>query len=311
MQSNLSRLGTRVLRQLCMPGAHNAGMNVFHSGTAFASACNTVTQEMSVFAQLCAGARYFDIRPVISAGQYVAGHYTWVEGLHSWQGANGQSILSIIDDVNNFTIDQGELIFISLSHDLDTDVGNQNYSPFSQGQWNGLLALMLEELRDLFVVDLADSPDLTALPLNRYIGNGRSAVVVIVKPSGAGIEIDDAAYRGFYSSRAYPVYDSYANTNQLERMITDQLAKMRAQRASAEAPCFVLSWTLTQEGLQQVTCPLGLAPSLLEMASTANAALRTQLLPACTHELFPNILYVDGINMSLDLDGFAMQINSL
>ncbi|HEY7767962.1 MAG TPA: hypothetical protein VIB55_07250, partial [Longimicrobium sp.] len=103
MQQNLGVLGGRSLRHLCIPGSHDAGMSVYTSGTAFATRCNTLTQTSGILGQLQFGVRYFDIRPVISAGQYLTGHYGNIGQINSWQGANGQSIASIISDVNAFT----------------------------------------------------------------------------------------------------------------------------------------------------------------------------------------------------------------
>ena len=117
-----------------MPGSHDAGMSTLTSGTAMGTRANVITQTQSIGGQLNAGSRYFDIRPVISAGQYVTGHYGRIEqlGVVTWQGGNGQSIDSIISEINAFTACNQELIILRLSHDLNTDVGNEGYRSFTQ-----------------------------------------------------------------------------------------------------------------------------------------------------------------------------------
>lgn len=124
MQRNLGTLGRRLLRDICMPGTHNAGMSKKTSGTALPSASNVLCQAVSVLGQLYAGSRYLDIRPVIcgEANEFFAGHYANT-GSASWQGWSGQSIKDIINDINAFTALCHELVIINLSHDFNTNAG--------------------------------------------------------------------------------------------------------------------------------------------------------------------------------------------
>lgn len=305
MKQNLGVLGSRTLRQLCIPGSHDSGMSTYTSGTAFASQCATLAQVSGVLGQLNFGVRYFDIRPVISGGQYYTGHYSQigVAGVNTWQGANGQSIASIISDVNTFTAANDELVILYLSHDLDTDLGNQSYAPFTQAQWNALLT-QLQGLAHLYV---AQDPagDLTTLPLNDFIANGPAVVVVV---DAGGIELGSFAGKGFYTPASFSVYNQYTGTNVLAQMQSDQLGKLAKQRPSPDAQYFLLSWTLTQDNTQATTCALGTADSILELADTANPALYGALLPACTAQSYPNILYIDGVQSS-DIAALAMAVN--
>jgi hypothetical protein len=139
MQANLETLGGRALRQLCMPGTHDSGMSQIGTCTFDGNADNTKTQTQGILEQLKRGARYFDIRPVISAGIFVTGHYSYIPALGSTQGCNGQSIADIISDINSFTSVEAELIILSLSGDMNTDVGEPNYRSLDQGEWNSLI----------------------------------------------------------------------------------------------------------------------------------------------------------------------------
>lgn len=113
-------LGPKTLRQLCLPGTHDVGMSTFVPDTTFAAPCNTLTQTSFILDQLQLGSRYFDIRPVIHATQFYTGHYTElnIAGRNTWQGANGQSMASVISDINAYTQDNPELVILYLSHDL-------------------------------------------------------------------------------------------------------------------------------------------------------------------------------------------------
>lgn len=310
MQDNLTILGSRSLRQICIPGSHDAGMSVRASSTVGAFDCNTLTQTMSILDQLQAGVRYFDVRPVISAGEFLTGHYGHILGDLTWQGANGQSIESVINDVNAYTAQNNELVILYLSHDLNTDLGNNSYAPLAQESWNKLLS-KLTEINHLFHASSSMTDDLTKLTLSDFIGNNCAAVIVVVDADGSGISLGDYANQGFYSKSNFPVYNEYSDTNDLDQMIDGkdkgQLTKMKEQRTDRGASYFLLSWTLTQNTLQAATCRISPASSILDLANTANPQLYVRLLPACSNQCYPNILYIDNVQSS-DIVAMAMAV---
>lgn len=308
MQSNLNILGNRSLRQLCIPGSHDSGMSTCTSSTIFACDCNTITQTTGLLGQLQFGARYFDVRPVISAGKYLTGHYSYINQIKSWQGANGQFIQSIIDDINTYTASNKELVIVYLSHDLNTDLGNGSYASFTQDEWNTLF-WQLKGINNLFIAPNPLTVDLTALVLNDFIGGNQAAVVVIVDPSDSSITLGDYANQGFYSSKNFAVYNQYSGTNDVNQMKSDQLAKMKTERSNPNSSYFLLSWTLTQDNTQATTCKLGTADSILDLANQANSQLYSMLLPACSEQCYPNIVYTDNIQTS-DIAAMAMAVNS-
>ena len=303
MSSNLALLGGRSLRHICMPGSHDSGMSEKGTGTAFGYECNTLTQTEDIYHQLMFGARYFDIRPVISAGKYYTGHYGQIPG--SWQGANGQSIDSVISQVNRFTATYNELVVLNISHDYNTDVGPNSYRPFNQNEWNGLFSL-LATISHLYVAPDPINVDLTTLPLNAYIGNGKPAVIVVVEPE---CDLGEYAHRGFYKKINFNVYNSYSETNDLNAMMDDQIRKMQTMRPNPDASYFLLSWTLTQSDSEAATCniPKVGGDSILTLANRANAAC-LEILNHVTPQVYPNIFYVDNITDTRFAD-IAMEIN--
>lgn len=302
MQGNLKRLGGRTLRQICIPGSHDAGMSQLNDTTAFATRDNVLTQTTDILGQLTDGSRYFDIRPVISRGQYFTGHYSQISDFFgSWQGGNGQSIDEIVSNINAYTASSSELVILSLSHDLNTDLGNTSYQAFTRDEWNGLFGV-LAKLHNLYVAPPGTS-DLTQLKLADFIGGGKAAVVVILRSGDSGV-LGNYAGRGFYSDLAFPVSGGYSDTDDLARMSSDQLAQMKKWKTSSEDPYFELSWTLTQQVLDTVV-----GPSVLDLAAKANEAIYGSVLPACTTQCFPNSLYVDAMNTQ-SLAALAMAINT-
>jgi hypothetical protein len=299
MAQNLAKLGSKTLKQITIPGSHDAGMGVFRKGTAFSTAANTQTQRLTLGDQLRAGSRYFDLRPVISGGVYKAGHYSYIDALKSWQGGNGQTITEIIQQINAFTASNKELIILNLSHDYNTDLGNDSYRSFTQAEWDALFE-QLAGLASLWVAPGDPTTiDLTTIKLNNFIGGGRAAVVIIVEPSG--IALGRWAMRGFYKYSQLNVYNDYSNTNNADTMSQDQLSKMALQKP--QGTYFLLSWTLTQ-GADQVI----VGPSILSLANRANQLLYLKLMQGSTTKVFPNILYVDAFTSQVT--ALAMALNN-
>lgn len=299
MQANLASLGDRTLRNLVVPGSHDAGMSSFSedSKTGFATEANTRTQKLDLAGQLAAGSRYFDIRPVISSGVFRAGHYSFIGPINSFQGANGQLIGGMIDQINAFTKDNKELIVLNLSHDLNTDLPNDSYRPFDQAEYDRLFNDLLR-LENRFVASGDPTTvDLTILKLKDFIGSGNAAVVLIVEPSS--INLGDFAKQGFYKYAQFNAFNSFANKDDANAMVEDQLNKLNEQRP---ANYFLLSWTATQQNEQVI-----LGPSILDLADTANALIFTKLMPALSNDKFPNIVFLDDFRS--DFTSLTLQIN--
>jgi hypothetical protein len=308
MQDNLSMWGGRILRQLCMPGSHDSGMSTIGSCAAGASAGNTQTQLLGILGQLQAGVRWFDIRPVISDGTFVTGHYGWVDALKATAGCNGQSIYSIIDDINNFTSSHSELVILSLSADMNTDVA-QPFRSLTQDEWNSLLSV-LQRINRLYVNPGPVDPnfDLSQLPLNSYIEDGNAAVVVIVDPSDGNLKgkvLGSYFGQGFYYPSNLPIYFNYADSDDLDTMASDQVQKMRAQRTSPDSQMFGLYWTLTQTSAEAFFT----YPTIWQFGAWANPWIGSKLWPCITKQCFPNILCTDSVVPGFPTTALAIAIN--
>jgi len=305
MQDNITLLGDKKLSDICITGSHDSGMSVSEHGTAGGNACNTITQSNNIGKQLLLGARYFDIRPIIGSGQFYTGHYTKIEefGISSMQGARGQSIAEIVEQVNEFTNQHKELIVLNLSHDMDTDAGNSNYPAFTQDQWNSLLQNLADNLDNLYI---SDQQNLLENTLSAFIGQGKAAVVVIVEPDS--VDIGKFRSQGFYPYSAFNAYNKYSDTNDLATMAAKQFQYMKEQRQQGNY--FLLSWTLTQSAGQALACLLPGATTILEMASEADSKLVEDVKAQVTPTLYPNIIYIDNIT-NTDFADLAMYINTM
>lgn len=289
MRLLLPSIGHLTLRQACLLESHDAGMSLADLATrtsAFVTPDNVRTQTLPVGAQLRAGARYFDVRPVVSRGAFFTGHYSDTHSVLGWQGANGESVAEIVRQVNDFTAEHAELVVLDLSHAIDTDAG---YSPFTQAQWDALFAL-LSDLRCLFSPPI-DTSDLTSLTLQSLIGAGSAAVLCLVQASD-----HIALPASFHHKRhLFPVNPAvaYTNTDRIDEMTEDQRRKMRLFKRSRDDPVLETSWTLTQVTAAEAA---GLGPSILRLAARARDELFAQLWDFCEEGSFPNVIELDNIN---------------
>ncbi|MGN6437557.1 MAG: hypothetical protein ACTHMM_13540 [Agriterribacter sp.] len=297
MQDNIGIIGGKKLNEICILGSHDSGMyKRTKGGTVGAFDCNTLTQSHSILGQLNLGVRYFDIRPVIASGEYYTGHYSDTGTPLGWQGANGESIDDIISDLNTFNQNTRELIILNLSHAYNTDVG-RDYRGFTQAEWDGLLEKLSTKVNHLFSIDGDLTNLITEQTINTFIGNGKPAVVFIIEPTT--VELGKYCKKGFYLYQSCNAYNSYSDTNDVDKMIADQIAKMKAQSNSY----FLLSWTLTQDATQAATCevPIVGGASIKDLAHEANNAL-DRLIPFVTPVNKPRIIYIDAVEDTHPLD---------
>ncbi|KAF3036046.1 hypothetical protein E8E12_004178 [Didymella heteroderae] len=283
------------LKHICMPGSHDAGMGTFSPGTVGAHFANTQTQYLDFKGQLIGGSRYFDLRPVLSGGKWVAGHYSGLKVGEDdvWVGGNGQPVDDIIQQVNDFTAEYQELIIINLSHTLDTD---SDYKDLNQDQWNSLFD-KLKGINNRYTVNNPGDTDFSTKVLGDFITDRASVFVVAQLPSG--IELGDYAKQGFFASNSFPFYDSYSNSNDLASMRDDQLKKLKDERnittdsARRKDKFHILSWTLTQ----QPEDVLNLDRAILNLNAAAFDDLVEKAWNAFTPESFPNVLFVDALGI--------------
>ena len=308
MKSQMDIIGDMTLRQLCLGGAHDAGMSVDQSSNPLVSNL-VVTQTRSVRDQLMVGARYFDIQPVIGGGDYFTGNYGYMEILvyKGIQGARGQSIQEVVDQLNDFTGKySGELIILSLSHSFNSDYGKDDYCPLNTREWAGLIR-RLKGINNLFISQ--DSKvDLTTIQMMKFFEKGTSVVVVVIDKDEK-VQLNDDAGKGFFMyPDSFPIFDDDANTYDMDLMKKDQFDKM-SQPANLENKLFLLSWTCTPLAPTLDNMLLGIdGESVLNIAYTANQSL-CDIFQCSTRQSFPNIILTDRFE-STNETAIAIAINN-
>lgn len=313
MQQSLKQRNEPLLK-FCMPGTHDSGMSTYGRHTLFGWPCNTRTQTNTIINQLRYGARFFDVRPVISDGDFYTGHYTYIDTLNinTWQGANGQSIADVIKDVNEFTSSNAELIVLYISHAYNTDVGNSNYRWFNQEEWTRLFTA-LSGIEDRYVMIGQPPTNMTQMKLGDFIGKGRAAVVILIEPENADnpVELGPFQNQGFYLTKCWPQYHQYYSDHDPQGMIKYEIDQLKANRPDPSSLYFPLSWTITPDDFDVATCGGNAdASSILDMADKVNPFLYPVLLPNCSPRTFPNIIWTDKFETSA-IVALAQVINKM
>ncbi|KAF7946278.1 hypothetical protein EAE96_009280 [Botrytis aclada] len=192
MQSTFSTLSSRPLRQISMPMAHCAGSNVLtDSFVGPGTLHNTQTQSNSVFMQLVFGARWLDIRPVFYEGKWMTYFGSYSSG--RMFGASGQSIESVIDDVNRFTkAHPGELIVLDISRDASNA---SKWRKFNGNEWMKFYAL-LSGIRNVWKEPRRLEWDLSLLPFDTFVKKGGKSTVLVRIPCDAPVPVSKWHGRG-------------------------------------------------------------------------------------------------------------------
>ncbi|WP_338804165.1 hypothetical protein WDV76_00505 [Xenorhabdus griffiniae] len=304
MRENINILAGLPLKKMCITGSHDAGMSAVTWSTKLSSECNTLTQSNNILGQLKLGIRYFDIRPVLSDGQFYTGHY--FKAGFFWEGANGESIESIINGINQFIESHNELIIIKLSHSLNLDVGIfSSYRPFDRDQWFDLFE-NLSHIEHLYYN--SSTKNISDVNFNTFTANGtRPAILFFVEDKEPNVDLSGYENAGFFYLSQLNMYHQYTHTDDYAVMARDQINKMCAH---APEQYFQLEWTLTQTAIEASTCAAGMSISIKELADQANSALIEYLYPSTTGTVYPNIILIDNVKDTIATT-LALAINSL
>lgn len=285
------------LDKITMLGAHDAGMSQFQFATTGGTKANTITQVCDIGQQLNLGVRYFDIRPVYRNGEFYCGHFSnkVCKYLIGWQGACGQSLAEIVNQINEFCRDKKELIILDISGQNGTylDISNDySFNEFDENIWNHLCNKFYE-VNDLCHYNtylLCD--DITKRKTIGELTAEKSAVVII---TGHG---------DFCKTDNLKIFNDYSGTDDCDKMINDQFNKMM-QYANNPNELFLLSWTLTLQGVHNID-----GSKILDLAEKANCRIDEITNKVRQTKKYPNIIYIDKIG---DAKGFYVteEINNI
>jgi len=221
MHQNLATLGGLLLKQICMPGSHDAGMGVLNPDGASQNISSSPgggiiqTQPTTVYEQLVKGSRYLDVRPVMAGeGDFRAGHFI-SNPILGQVGCYGQGMNDIVSDINRFTQQYAELVILDLSHGYDA---TNKFVNLSVDQWSTLFTQLTKSLVHLSLLHADYQKDVVFNnTLNSFIGNAKASVLVCLDVKGI---LPDPLFRGkgIFSQANLLTYNNYSDTTGVDTM---------------------------------------------------------------------------------------------
>jgi len=288
--------GETSLNNLVMPGSHDAGMSeLHHCCPGSFSNIYSKTQFASIKKQLVDGARYFDIRVDYDYDELVTYHRT------GGAGCNGQSLKSILDEASSFLeCHSKEFLILKISHIRDYD----DHDPSST---KSKIDTLLCDYSDRIYTNNKSNINLVNLKINEARGK-----MILVFDYDEFISTENGRFR--YENNPvsdsnppcsvasnFLVFDDYSNTSSYEKMSSDQIDKWNTHAGFGQDSMFLLSWTLT---------PQGIGSGVHSLAMIANPRISEVM-----HQQInikgkgkPNIIYVDFLNA--ELASVAIMYNS-
>ena len=287
------------LKNLVMPGSHDAGLYMTSSCTGGGSPTNTTTQGLDIAGQLWAGSRYFDFRVYHDGTDYRLAHYGTLGGCY------GPKLDDVLGQVRAFIEGpgSGEVVFLKFSH-TGTD-GEIHFNPFSSPP---SIEVMVKTIVQKVGAGLANqlykptsASNLYDTPLSTLKGKVVALFAdefTLLYSSTSGIlpfgAVSETGNTFLCPPNATQIYDSFSEKQDLGKMQTDQLTKLENYGQARQSWLFLLSWTLTGgPGLTDVQV----------LSSRANPWLVPQLgnwsypIPGIARtNSVPNIVYLDFID---------------
>ncbi len=314
-------LKTKTLKQIIMPGSHDAGMSSAHECTLLGKPGNTQTQRLAMLGQLMAGSRYFDLRPIAryrnvdATGDvtYQTGHFA--DSLN-FQGCFGERMDEICAAIKEFARTPGrqhELIILKFSHYISDSNGSFTNS-WSNAQKAAFANYLTNSLGDL-IIRYNGSERVGTLSYGTLMGLGaptKPKVLIVMddisepvrNPAGGIFRYSDYPYDSADPSLMPSyidlfVYDEYSNTDSVSKLTREQKDQL-LNKKNHGGDMFLLSWTLTlQYNLSGALTTM--TNDILDLAYKANGPL-TPTLEQWVHdglitaETLPNIIYVDSLS---------------
>lgn len=281
------------LKDITIPGAHDATIYKCFDCTIGANVRNTQTQYLPIEQLLDSGIRYFDVRPIYDGSAFYTGHFTRYDKRPSF-GCKGDSLERVLRKVQKFSVAHNEVVILHLSH-----YSNRNWKNMP-GYLDSLFALLEKNLSGV-LLKVNDDARIADLPLSLLKGK-----VILLFSDYKEQKISDPA-RGFFSAgKDLAMFDRYSNTTDVEFMMDDQLKKFSAWKAKEKKhreEIFVMPWTLTHNAKAARRCsrfklPWRKGVSIIEYAHGAKKLMAEKFKDWVYRRVIernqkPNIINVD------------------
>jgi hypothetical protein len=290
---------SKTLKEITLPGAHDASIFQCFDCTVGANKKNTQTQYLPVENLLDSGIRYFDLRPILDEGVFYTGHFTKYHKRPSF-GCKGDTMKRIFSEINKFLEKHNELVILHFSHYCD-----RGWNHADKNFLAAFLTLLSATLEDKLFCTQDSLLRVSDLPLSKIL-SGKKGKVIVIMNNYKGNVVSDKRAGFFSSSKDITLFDKYSNTVLVDFMIGNQKEKIISWLGNdtlKREEIFVMPWTLTQNTRAAMRCagikwPWKKCVSITKMAEDAKSRL-SLTLKTWQNELLiskakkPNIITVD------------------
>jgi hypothetical protein len=297
----------RPVRHLIMPGSHDAGMSkITNKIVSIGSEENTQNQGVSIYDQLRAGSRWFDLRigSVHPNGDASRNNGFWVMHLSDEMatlaiGNTGESLDEVVSEVNRFTAENpGEIIFFSLRY----LVGRYEFPDRGPILWDATLTnSFFAKLRGINnrCGNLDTNTGFQNQPASYFMdrNGGKGCVLLLLTGhlDGEGVP-REATADGIYDISRISIQDHWSNKMQASDMAPDQIKTWRSvQRGGGSADygsLLIAQWLVTPDALASTAYTLqsfALEPT--------NPSLYSAGVNGMDPEHWPNVLLADYVGV--------------
>ena len=270
------------LCEIMIPGSHDSGMSILkHCTMRKIIAGYTQTQRLSFLKQLQTGTRYFDIRIDYDHGELVTYHRN--DGA---LGCNGQSLISILEEMKSFLISHPtEFLILKFSHIRNY---GKSHNPTNTKR---IIENTIEAYREFFFCSTSSNTILADMTIGAFRGKAILAFDYDEHISTSKGRFRYQNKQWTYRKDNLSVYDVYSNTYDYEKMKEDQINKWKNNSQFRSGYLFLLSWTLTAD-------PGKPSPGIDILSRTANKNICSVLKEGIVNKglMMPNIVLMDFVS---------------
>jgi hypothetical protein len=295
----------RPVRHLILPGAHDAGMSkITNKITSIGSVSNTQNQGVSIYDQLRAGARWFDLRvgSIHPNGDAGRNNGFWVMHVNDEMadlaiGNTGESLDEVISEINRFTSENpGEIIFLPIRY----LVGRYEFPDGGPILWNtAMVNDFFSKLRGINnrCLNLDTSTGFQNQKTSYFMDHneGKGCVIPLLNGHLENGVPRESVGDGIYDGGRMGIKDHWSNQMQAEVMAPDQIKTWRSvtRGGSADYSNLLISqWLVTPDAVAAT------AYTLQNFAiQPTNPSLYWAGINGMDPEHWPNVLLVDYIGV--------------
>ncbi|ATY59795.1 LysM domain-containing protein [Cordyceps militaris] len=298
----------RQVQHLFLPGTHDAGMSRISGNIAsLGSSPNTQTQGITIYDQLRAGSRLFDLRVgTVHNATDTSRYGYWILHVNNERadvaiGNSGEALDEVIREVNQFTAENpGELVFFRVRY----LIGIRNIPSFGPIYWT--TAMVNEFFGKLRGVNNRCGNLDTSTKFNKQKASyfmdqngGNGCVLFLLDTANLQDGVPhDSIGDGIYRTEMLEVWDNWSNLPDTEKVAKDQTTKWMTVGRSGNFnndQFLIAQWIISADVLTTT------ALTIEQMAiQPTNPALYWMGLNNMSPETFPTVVLVDYIGVVVD-----------